>query len=174
MERLCLALCHPPLIKKSRLWLCFSLSSFYNDIIMCLCFCFVFFCFKSRLLWLFNRCPFPFSGWTPKQQAWIHTLVSGICPRAAFRHHRREAVPLPGVSPSISHQQPCQVSRSSFFSTSQAAARTWGIRDSFTESKTKGPIWVLRGMFKLFITLLVKVCCKETPAWENYKYTQQM
>lgn len=116
---------------------------------------------SSICSWLFNLCPFLFTGWTQKQQAWVHALVPGIRPRAAFGHHRREAVPLPGVSSGVSHQQPCQVSRSSFFHTSQAVARTWGIQDSFTESKTKGPAWALRGMFRLFLTLPVKFAARK-------------
>lgn len=163
MERLCLALCHPPLIKKSRLWPTHcSVSlfrSFYNDrrvfftqtVIIC--------CRYSHG----NLIPvlFLFTGWPQKQQAWVHALIPGIRPWAAFRHHRREAVPLPGVSPSVSHQQPCKVRRSSFFHTSQTVARMWGIQDSFTESKAKVPLWVLRGMFRLFITLPVKFAARK-------------
>lgn len=136
MERLCLALHHPPLIEENRFWPTHHseplLSIFSNNGSM----------FYPHHHYLSTSCHGDwnavlvlFTGGATKQQARVHPLIPGICPRAAFGHHRREAVPLPGVSPCVSHQQPCQVCGSSLCQTSQTVPSMRGIQDSFTEWK---------------------------------------
>lgn len=100
---------------------------------------------------------------TLSSQEYVHELRSGITEEKLF--HCLESLRVSLTS------NPVRLVVPASFTLHNCDPR-WGSTTP-SQNQTKVTIWLLRGLFRLFSTPFVKVCCKETAAWENYKYTHR-